>query len=201
MEETVILLHGLARSGLSFWRMERALRAAGYRTLSLSYPSRHAPIPVLAGHLAARLPRAGRLHFVGHSLGGVLALKLIERLPPERRGRVVQLGAPNLGSEMARRARPLKPYLGPALTDLEPGPAALGPRPDVGAIAGTAAPPALSRVTGLKGYNDGVVSAESAFACAAPECRLALPVIHGLMMMDARVIDATIRFLRHGRFD
>lgn len=196
---TVVLLHGLGRTPVSFWRMHLALRAEGFHSLPIGYPTRrHGPPGALAAILKEKLPRRGRLHFVGHSLGGLLALHLVQALPPSRRGRVVQLGSPNLGSEMARRVRPLGPLFGPVLEALEPHDAPMVAPAEVLCIAGDAAPEALGAVTGLKGPNDGVVTVESAQAAALPENRLTLPVMHTLMMMDRRVIDATIDFLVDG---
>ncbi|WP_157966439.1 alpha/beta fold hydrolase [Oceanibium sediminis] len=198
----MILLHGLGRTPVSFWRMHLALRRDGFHSLPIGYPTRRrGPPHQLASVLVEKLPRRGRLHFVGHSLGGLLALHLVATLPDSRRGRVVQLGTPNLGSEMAKRVRPLEPLFGPVLEALEPHNSPLSSPVEILSIAGSAAPEALSRVTGLKGPNDGVVSVESAHAAARPENRLTLPVMHTLMTMDSRVIDATIDFLVHGKLD
>ncbi len=198
--DTVIILHGLGRSGTSMRKLAEAIKAAGFKTMVLDYPSTSHGIDALAEGLCARLPREGRLHFVGHSLGGVLSKKLAKRLPPERRGRVVQIGAPNFGSELAARARLFSRVMGPALAELQPHEAEEDGEVEIGAIGGTAALAAYSLITGIDGENDGKVSLRSAFGHAPEGKKLALPVAHSLMMQDARVVAATVEFLQNGCF-
>ena len=200
-DHTVVLLHGLGRSPVSFWRMRIMLNEAGFALMAPGYLALRAGHGALSDGLEGKLPENGRIDFVGHSLGGLLALRLMDRLAPERRGRIVQLGAPNLGSETAIKARRLGPLVGPSLEELEPHDEPHTVRPDLLAVAGTAAPEALGRVTGLTGPNDGLVEVESALAVALPENQLILPVTHTLMMMDKRVIEATMDFLTTGALD
>jgi alpha-beta hydrolase superfamily lysophospholipase len=198
--ETVIILHGLGRSGASMRKLAAATGAAGFQALVLDYPSTGHAIDTLADGLCPRLPPQGRLHFVGHSLGGILAKKLAKRLDPARRGRVVQIGAPNFGSELAARAGILSKVMGPALAELHPNPGEDDSALDIGAIGGTAALAAYSLITGIDGENDGKVSLRSAFGHAPEGKKLALPVAHSLMMRDQRVINAAVDFLQNGCF-
>ncbi len=200
MEETVIILHGLGRRGASMRKLATTIEAAGFADLVLDYPSTSHAIEDLIDVLSARLPPEGRLHFVGHSLGGILSKKLAKRLPAARRGRVVQLGAPNFGSELAARAGVLSKVMGPALADLHPHEGEDDSALDIGAIGGTAAPAAYSLITGINGENDGKVSLRSAFGHASEGKTLALPVAHSLMMQDKRVIRAVTDFLQFGQF-
>jgi len=199
--QKVILLHGLGRSKTSLrllaWRLERA----GYEPILIDYPSKDAPIEELADHIAASIPDGDdRLHFVGHSLGGILAKRLAKRLPESRRGRIVQLGAPNFGSEIAERANTFGEPLGPALVELEPNSGDDDAGLDIGAIAGTAALPAYGFITGIPGENDGKVSVDSAWGHAPIKKRIAFPITHSLMSVDKRVIAATLDFLKNGGF-
>ncbi len=200
--DTVIILHGLGRRGTSMQKLAEAIKAAGFEAMVLDYPSTSHAIDALAEGLCARLPREGRLHFVGHSLGGVLSKKIAERLPAERRGRVVQIGAPNFGSELAARAGLFSRVMGPALAELQPheGEGEGDGEVEIGAIGGTAALAAYSLITGIDGENDGKVSLRSAFGHAREGKKLALPVAHSLMMQDARVVAATVQFLQSGWF-
>jgi pimeloyl-ACP methyl ester carboxylesterase len=181
-------------------KLAAAIKGAGYQTLVLDYPSTSYEMDVLVAHLCARLPAEGRLHFVGHSLGGILSKRLAKRMAEDRRGRVVQLGAPNFGSELAARAFLFKPIMGPALGELHPHEGEDDRGLDMGAIGGTAALAAYSLITGIDGENDGKVSLKSAFGDAPEGKRLALPVSHSLMMQDKRVIEAVVMFLQTGRF-
>lgn len=199
--DRVVLIHGLGRSPVSFFRLAHRLRAAGFRVHAPRYPSTRAGLDQLVHEVMPHVAPPGAVSFVGHSLGGLIALKLWLDLPPDRRGRLVQLGTPNLGSQAAREFGFLARFLGPVLRDLEPRAGLqVPPASDrIAAIAGTAAPDALSKVTGLEGPNDGLVTVDSALA-AAPEHRLTVPVLHTFLMLDARAIDPTVRFLETGRF-
>ena len=198
--DTVIILHGLGRSGASMRKLASAIAAAGFQDVVLDYPSTSHAIDELTEVLCAKLPSEGRLHFVGHSLGGILSKKLAKRLPAERRGRVVQIGAPNFGSELAERASLFAKLMGPALAELHPHECEDDSGLDIGAIGGTAALAAYSLITGIDGENDGKVSLRSAFGHAPEGKKLALPVAHSLMMQDRRVVQAVVGFLQTGRF-
>ncbi len=198
--EQVIILHGLGRRGASMQKLATAIEAAGFQPMVLDYPSTSLAIEPLADELCKMLPSEGRLHFVGHSLGGILSKKLAKRMGLARRGRVVQIGAPNFGSELAARAGVFSKVMGPALAELEPHEGEDDGGVEIGAIGGTAALAAYSLITGIDGENDGKVSLRSAFGHAPEGKKLALPVAHSLMMQDARVIEATVEFLQNGQF-
>jgi len=197
----VLVLHGLGRTSVSMRFLYLRLKTARFDADLMDYPSRAATISELTDMLFEQLPEEGKLNFVGHSLGGILAKNLMKRLPPERRGRIVQLGAPNFGSEMADKAEILGPLMGPVLSELGPKDAPEDKGLDIGAIAGTAAIPALTLITGIEGENDGKVSVESAWGHAPPEKRIKLNSAHSTMMLSGEVIAATIEFLLTGKFD
>jgi len=196
--ETVVILHGLARRATSMRKLATAIDEAGFKTVAMDYPSMSWPIENLVDELCAQLPKTGRLSFVGHSLGGILSKKLAKRIGAARCGRIVQIGAPNFGSEIAARAAVFAPIMGPALAELEPHGGEDDGGLDIGAIGGTAAHSAYGLITGIEGENDGKVSLRSAWGHAPESKRLALPVAHSLMMQDKRVIAATVEFLKTG---
>lgn len=199
--QKVILLHGLGRSVVSMRLIAWRLGKAGFDPIMLDYPSTDASINHLVDHLMVALPHGEKLDFVGHSLGGILAKRLMRRLPPEEQGRIVQLAAPNFGSEIAARASVFGQIMGPALEELQPNEGDDDTGLDIGAIAGTAALPAYTLITGIEGQNDGKVSVESAWGGAPEGKRLAFPLTHSLMTLDKRVIKATIDFLKNGKFN
>ncbi len=212
MPDRVLLLHGILRSSASMRRLERALLAEGHRTLNLGYPARRLPLAALAEAVrdeagAFLAPHDGRTHVVGHSLGGLVARVLVGRCPPPGLGRMVMLGPPNEGSELADRLGGLPPYrwvLGPAGAQLgtRRDPALrdlLGPAPcPVGVIAGTRAVDPLGWLL-LPRPNDGRVTVARTRLPGMAD-HLVLPVTHALMMRSPAVIAQTAHFLRHGRF-
>ena len=104
----VVLLHGIARSARSLRRMQAALETAGFATLNLDYQSRAKSLEALVADIspaisgfASRID--GPVHFVAHSMGGLLARAYLAKYPLPRPGRVILLGPPNNGSEIADR--------------------------------------------------------------------------------------------------
>ena len=206
----VILLHGLGRSSLSMEPMARALRRDGFSVLNLDHPARRLGISALADHVEAASARwrasgTGALHLVGHSLGGLVARAWIVRHRPERLGRVVLLGSPSGGSEIADRLVDFAPYrrlFGPAGAELTTDHAArdalLGAVDyPLGVIAGTRSLDPLGWAL-LPKPNDGKVTVARTRVPGA--AHLTLPVTHTFMMRAPSVIAATARFLRDGRF-
>lgn len=212
--EAVIVLHGLARTSRPMQPLAAALRAAGYDAVALDYPSTRAPIETLvAQHLAPAVEQAlqrgaPRVHFVGHSMGGILARCYLHGAPPlPAPVRVVMIGTPNGGSEWVDRLGGLALFQwinGPAGQQLGTDAQSLPNRlPDAqgyeaGIIAGTRVLNPMAR-TLFRGANDGKVSVARAAIPGMRDVRV-LPVTHTFMMIDADVIRHTVHFVREGRF-
>ncbi|WP_199911616.1 esterase/lipase family protein [Dongshaea marina] len=210
-EQYVILLHGLARTARSMKRLERALSLEGFGVVNLNYPSREQPVEVLAQSVIPKAlkscPPQAVIHFVTHSLGGILVRYYFCHHHESRLGRVVMLGPPNQGSEVVDRLAGVPGfawYNGPAGLQLgtqsDSIPRMLGPCGfQLGVIAGsTSINPFLSLM--IPGVNDGKVSVAST-AVAGQMDHLVLAVNHTSMMNNPQVIRQAIYFLRHGCFE
>ena len=211
--ERVVLFHGLGRTRLAMILLEGELRAAGYETYAIGYSSMTlSPEEILADVSAKVTNCCGNddrpLHFVGHSLGGLMVRALLAAQRPDALGRVVLLGAPNGGSELAdadRHGALTTPFLenaGPSARALGTGPqdfAAQLPAPDyeVGVIAGTRGTPLGDQW--LPKPNDGLVSVESAKLQGMTDFRV-YPVSHWRLRSDPDVAAEVVHFLREGRF-
>ena len=150
-DECVVLLHGLNRSWRAMRPMADALRDAGFTTANVDYPSQSgsieviAPLAVNTGLEECRATGADKVHFVTHSLGGILLRYQNKHEPIPDLGRVVMLGPPNQGSQMIDRTRDWPGFellTGDAGAQLGQGeesiPRKLGPVDfELGVIAGT----------------------------------------------------------------
>lgn len=200
----VVLVHGLWFGPVSLSLLASRLQRAGFGCRRFRYPTLRQSLPANARTLREFIGDSGadELHLVGHSLGGLVVLRMLDEyrdLPP---GRVVLLGTPVKGSEVARRAagiRALKPLVGCARGALESGFDHAPPGRETGVVAGTFGVGLGLIVRGLDGVNDGTVSlAETELPGAAD--RLELPVTHTGLVISKPVADGVVRFLRTARF-
>lgn len=207
--EVVVLLHGLHRGPKSMKAMAQFLEEKDFEVHNLAYPSTRFPIATLARDLAYG-PMAGlvddhaELHFVTHSMGGIVLRYMHQFFELPSIGNVVMLGPPNQGSEVVDRLRDnglYKWWNGPAGLELSTSPRSvpntLGP---VGfrtaVIAGNRSlNPLFSHW--IQGPNDGKVSVERTKVEGMKE-HLVLPVNHTFMANHPQVQEETLHFLRHG---
>ena len=209
----VVLLHGISRTARSFRKMQAALERAGFVTLNLDYASRRKALEGLAEDIDPAIQRFadridGSVHFVCHSMGGLLARVYIARHRPKHLGRVVMLGTPNSGSEIAERLKNFgvyRAFFGPAGQQLgtrrDAAIEALFPPVDypVGIIAGNRSIyPIASRF--LPRPHDGRVSIANTKLEGMAD-HVVVAASHPWLVRNSVAIAQTIAFLREGKFN
>lgn len=210
--ECVILLHGLARTSKSMAPLGKRLQALNYTVVNVDYPSRNFPIAVLAEKAIppaleeCRQHSSTRIHFVTHSLGGILVRQYLGQHTIPELTRVVMLAPPNKGSQVVDKLKniPLFGWLnGPAGkelgTDAGSLPNTLGNIDfELGVIAGTTSVNLLLSLY-LPNPDDGKVSVESTKIDGMRDF-ISLPVSHPYIMKDEETITQIIHFLTQGKF-
>lgn len=212
--ECVILLHGMGRTYRSMHSLEQALESRGYYVANIDYPSTEFGIEDLAaqavsdGISVCEAKGSNVVHFVTHSLGGIITRHYLETNHLDTLGRVVMLGPPNQGSEVTDALADTLFYryaFGPAGQQLGTGADSfvnsLGPVSyPVGVIVGSEAA-FFDRYFSdiIPGKDDGKVSVERAKVKGMTDF-LVLPYAHPYIMEEDEVIFQTLHFLNHGSF-
>lgn len=211
--QCVILLHGLGRTPASMRKIENKLSSDGFTVANIGYASRSAPIEKLSslavsqGLTDCREKAAATIHFVTHSLGGILLRYYLETDSISELGRTVMLAPPNQGSEAADAFRNLPGFRllnGDAGYQLGTGdgsvPLQLGRAYfDVGIIAGDRSIDPITSLT-LPNPDDGKVSVERTKVDGMNDF-LVVHHSHPFIMKSDEVIEQVRRYLNSGEFD
>jgi pimeloyl-ACP methyl ester carboxylesterase len=204
MSERVILLHGLWLRGVAMGHFAHVLKDAGFDAQTFDYASVHGGIDSTIERLHERLGALDdRVHLVGHSLGGVLAVAAAQRDPQRIRGRIVCLGSPLLGSATARRLRHFPGgslLLGGSAELLQQGLTRWDGQQQVGVIAGRLPIGFGMLLGGLHGQHDGTVAVAETRLPGIADHRVIAAAHTGLPFSDEAARLATA-FLKNGCFD
>jgi pimeloyl-ACP methyl ester carboxylesterase len=208
--ETVILLHGIGRTRWSMRGLERGFWEAGYQTANVTYPSRRLAIEGIVGWLAPRLAEVWRhsslVHLVTHSMGGLVAARYLElHGDRDKTGRVVMLGPPLAGSEVADALHRLPPYrwlFGPAGQELTTSARAGGMAPyyELGVIAGMRGGAYPLGRAFIRGAHDGRVAVARTRVPGMAD-HLTVAASHSFIMRNPEVRRQVLVFLERGRFE
>ena len=203
--DAVVLVHGLWVNGTDMTVLRRRLTQAGYDARQFAYPSVREPpaANAMALHAFVRTIRADTLHFVGHSLGGIVIRHLFHDYPEQRPGRVVTLGTPHRPSTAAvklARWLPGRFALGQSvrqglLGGLPPWPADR----DLGSVAGTLRMGMGLVIPDIPTPNDGTVALVETHIPTLRD-HVTLPVSHFGLLLSRRVFHEVDHFLKHGCF-
>lgn len=206
--EIVILLHGIGRTASSLRALEKALSKEGYTVYSLNYAARKKTLEEAATDIFEQTlhPLASHtLHFVTHSMGGLVVRLLLSQYTIPYLGRIVMLAPPNQGSEVADFFQDhffYRWFYGPAgqqLTQSVAQTLPLLPQDcEFGIIAGNRSWDPFCYFLLPKG-NDGKVSIKNTQLKHMKD-HIILPVDHSWMMYQTNVISQVKYFLKYGRF-
>ncbi|WAC18672.1 alpha/beta fold hydrolase [Luteolibacter sp. SL250] len=206
--EKVVLLHGLGRSWRAMNPLARKLQQAGFSTLNLPYPSLVKPLDWILDHVDAQVAgfaEGGRVHFVTHSLGGIVTRMLLEREHHWAAGRLVMMAPPSSGSEIidwASRRVMFRPFLSSAARALASDALQArlaGLRQDQEALVimgNRSSIPFFRRL--LDEDNDGIVSSNRGRVDGLKGFSV-VDADHTFIQIHPEAVRQTIDFLREGR--
>ncbi len=209
-QECVVLLHGYARSNTCMEPLEIGLTKEGYNVINLSYPTMKYPVEIISrDHIHPHIEKISdceKLHFIGHSLGGIVARYYLSQNEVKNLGKVILITTPNQGSRIATEMESnefLSALLGPAVSDLaEDSPLLKSlPEPDyeVGVIAATKSINPLTSIFVLQGEDDGTLTVES-MRLTSTKHYVAIPSTHTLVLRHPDLLTQIKSFLTAGKF-
>ena len=209
-DEVVVLLHGLIRTASSMEAIEDALLEEAYIVHNIDYPSRHFRIQQLAKNVRKQIEGLTEsddtIHFVTHSMGGILVRTIQKEAPLENIGRVVMLSPPNQGSELVDSLGGFSLFEwinGPAGNQLGTNPNgyinSLGPVDfELGVLTGDRSINWINSII-IPGKDDGKVSTERAKVEGMQDF-MVIHATHPYIMKNDQAVTAAIRFLKTGSF-
>jgi pimeloyl-ACP methyl ester carboxylesterase len=201
----VVLVHGLWMNRLAMLPLAHRLERCGFRVTRHGYRSVSCGLRENARSLAATCAKgSGRLHLVGHSLGGLVIMTMMHAYPEIPVHRVVLIGSPYADSAAARGAGRFawsRYVLGRTIRDWlrqPPPPVPMGVA--LGVIAGNGSVGLGRLLVDLPAPNDGVVMLDETRVPGAADS-IVLRTSHSAMLVSAAVARAACAFLKHGKFE
>ena len=207
----VVLLHGIARSSSNMSKLEKHFANKGFNVINIDYKSKDYTLEILSEDVKKEISKNvmdvdKKIHFIGHSMGGLVIRSILNKYRPVNLGRVVMLGTPNQGSEVAdffKNNFLYRNFFGPAgqqlTTDQSKVKNLLGTVDyELGIIAGDRSIDPISSVI-LKGKDDGKVRIKNTKTKGMTD-HIVIHATHTMMMKNKSVINQTEHFITHGKF-
>ena len=210
-EESVIVLHGFARRAQSMESLVYKIHKAGYEVRNVGYTSISRSVDEIKTEVFRKFDQyisenpEKKIHFVGHSLGGLLVRAYLDQKKLKNLDSVVLMGTPNKGTSLVNEYEDkwYFSWLGPMIAELGVDNSQFlktlkAPYYTVGVIAGSRPYSRWSSGT-LQGQNDGLVAVESTKLEGMSDF-IVIDVNHSRMKRDSRVIEQVIYFLKNSKF-
>ncbi|MGH1403414.1 MAG: esterase/lipase family protein [Alphaproteobacteria bacterium] len=213
-KELIILLHGILRSDADMLLLQNFFKSNGYDTLNIRYPSREKSLEALSDFVHDKISKYPQyntdtpIHFVTHSMGGLIARYYITRRTPKNLGKVVMLGPPNKGSEFADwlseteiLAPAFQAIYGPAGQQMTTGYEHIDDdiTYPLGVIAGNVSINPLAPWI-LNGEHDGIVAVERTKIDGMSD-HIVMSASHSFMMFNTDIMTQALYFIHHNEFN
>jgi len=204
-DQVTVLVHGIWMQGVMMGVLSKKLQRQGFRTHCVSYeflsntPEQNAQkLYEDIGYLGART-----INLVGHSLGGIVILHLLNQYPELDIDKIVLIGSPVNGSSVAKRmhkSKVLRPLLGRSVDGglLGGAPAFNGEKP-LGIITGTGKLGITTLLYPTGADSDGVVKNCETLIDNATD-RITVPRSHSGLIYSGKCATYVANFLNYGRF-
>lgn len=208
--EHVILIHGFGRSNMAMWKLAGDLEAAGYVVHRVGYGSFNRSIEEIQEEVfgqieAIRTEQNGKLHFVGHSLGGLLVRSYLGKAKVDNLGNIVIMGSPNKGTPVVDKYKDSWWFslAGSAALEMSTSGSDFldklrAPYYNLGVIAGNEEISGFEHI--LPGADDGLVPVDSTKVKGMKDF-IVIQTSHTMMRYNDNVAGQTIYFLKHGQFE
>ncbi|MBC8113769.1 MAG: alpha/beta fold hydrolase [Candidatus Saccharimonas sp.] len=203
----VVLIHGILRSAKCMSSMAETLGQAGFTTFQFNYPSTQVSIPEAAEYLhqtIESLEGIEELNIAAHSMGGLITRAYFAAHHDPRFRRVVMVGTPNHGAELADLVHQnflVRTAAGPGgrqLVTAREGliPSLPAPKCEFAIIAGARHNPAGWNPF-IPGDDDGTVTVESTRLVGAADFAT-VQTTHTALLRNRETLELTLRFLSEG---
>ncbi len=209
--DSVVLLHGIGRTKNNMAYIEKHLTKHNYNVINIDYPSRKKTLkeltdiikPAIEKH---NIDKSKKIHFIAHSMGGLVTRSYIKKYHPENLGKVIMLGTPNQGSETADFLKDnllYKNFYGPAGQQLITDQSKLKELNGeidypLGIIAGNYSLAPISSII-IPGKDDGRVSIERTKIKGMTD-HIVIDTNHTFMVVNKEVQQQALYFIEHGKF-